>query len=55
MREWRGKLKKGDKRTGPALNPLKGSSARVPHAWKGCKSRAISKSCIFIALLAEPR
>ena len=27
--------KKGDERTGPALNPLKGSSARVPHIAKG--------------------
>jgi hypothetical protein len=29
------KVKKGDERTGPALNPLKGSSARVPHAFGG--------------------
>ena len=29
------KIKRGDERTGPALNPLKGSSARVPHSRKG--------------------
>jgi len=50
-----GGRKKGDKRTGPALNPLKGSSARVPHVGKGCKPRAISKWFVFIALVAKPR
>jgi hypothetical protein len=25
--------KRGEERTGPALNPLKGSSARLPHAF----------------------
>ena len=30
-----GESVKGDKRTGPALNPLKGSSARVPRSPTG--------------------
>ena len=30
-----GESEKGDERTGPALNPLKGSSARVPRVLAG--------------------
>ncbi len=49
-----GESEKGDKRTGPALNPLKGSSARVPHIPTGCKPNAIPKSFFFITLLPKP-
>jgi len=31
----------GEKRTGPALNPLKGSSARLPHPAQRCNLPAI--------------
>jgi hypothetical protein len=41
------KKKKGEKRTGPALNPLKGSSARLPHALEKCNLRAILNPFIF--------
>jgi hypothetical protein len=39
---------RGEERTGPALNPLKGSSARLPHCPRGCNLQAILKCFIII-------
>jgi hypothetical protein len=33
--------KRGEERTGPALNPLKGSSARLPHSFSGARRSPI--------------
>jgi hypothetical protein len=49
------KRERGESRTGPALNPLKGSSARLPHQLLGCKPYAITKSFIFSELASEFR
>jgi hypothetical protein len=42
--------KRGEKRTGPALNPLKGSSVRLPHCLYYCISAAKLKLFIFSQL-----
>ncbi len=39
---------RGEKRTGPALNPLKGSSARLPHLPKNCNLAATTTSLFSI-------
>ena len=38
---------RGEKRTGPALNPLKGSSVRLPHCLYYCILGANSNSFVF--------
>jgi hypothetical protein len=45
----------GEKRTGPALNPLKGSSARFPHGSEICIPRAIHKPCVISKLNSRSR
>lgn len=42
--------KRGEVRTGPALNPLKGSSARLPHWLHGCNPPAIFNFFVFSGL-----
>ena len=44
---WIGESDRGEWRTGPALNPLKGSSARLPHHFRVCNLRAIPKAFVF--------
>jgi len=46
---------RGEKRTGPALNPLKGSSARLPHWLYHCIPQANTNSFVFIALSPDSR
>jgi hypothetical protein len=56
MTAWKGRRvtcrqkKWGESRTGPALNPLKGSSARLPHCQKECMLSAIHNFFIFSAV-----
>src|SRR6266478_4860777 len=47
--------KKGDKRTGPALNPLKGSSARVPHTLWGANRTPFLNPSVSSYCCTNPR
>jgi hypothetical protein len=44
---WIGESGRGEWRTGPALNPLKGSSVRLPHAQEECNLYAIPNFFVF--------
>jgi hypothetical protein len=50
-----GEGNRGEKRTGPALNPLKGSSARLPHCLYYCIPEAKTNSFVFIFLSLDGR
>src|SRR6202051_3683400 len=50
-----GESNRGEKRTGPALNPLKGSSARLPHCLYYCIPEAKTNSFVFIFLSLDGR
>jgi len=50
-----GESSRGEKRTGPALNPLKGSSARLPHCRNQCSSQAKTNSFVFNFLSLDSR
>ena len=50
-----GESRRGEKRTGPALNPLKGSSARLPHCRNYCSSQAKSNFIVFSLLSPDSR